>query len=80
MNKAGKEFNFWFNVVFTLIMYYVVISSTSLKLSQFYVGLLALPVIIIALFIIKVQMKKKKVLQSEHKLDKEIKKLKNQEG
>ena len=79
MNKAGKEFNFWFNIIFTLIMYYIVISSTSLKLSQFYVGLLVLPVIIIAVIRVKVQMNKKKVLQSEHKLDKEVNKLKEKD-
>ncbi len=79
MNKAGKEFNFWFNVVFTLTMYYVVINSTSLKLSKYYLALLILPVIVVALIILKIQANKKKVLQSEHKLDKEVQKLKKQD-
>ena len=79
MNKAGKEFSFWFNVVFTFTMYYIVVNSTSLKLSEYYVGLLALPVIIVAVILLKIQLNKRKVLHSEHKLDKEVHKLKKKD-
>ena len=79
MNKTGKEFSFWFNIIFTLTMYYVVINSTSLKVSEYYVVLLTLPVILIALILLKIQIKKRKVLHHEHKLDKEVHKLKRKD-
>lgn len=79
MNKAGKEFSFWFNIIFTLTMYYIVINSTALKISEYYVGLLTLPGVIISLIVLKIQIKKRKVLHSEHKLDKEVQKLKKKD-
>lgn len=79
MNKTGKEFSFWFNVIFTLIMYYIVLNKTSLKLSEYYIGMLVSPVVIIILILLKIQIKKRKVLHSEHKLDKEVQKLKKKD-
>ena len=79
MNKTGKEFSLWFNVIFSITMYYVVINSTSLKVSEYYVVLLTLPVILIALILLKIQLNKRKVLHSEHKLDKEVHKLKKKD-
>lgn len=79
MNKTGKEFSFWFNVIFTLIMYYIVLNKTSLKLSEYYIGMLVSPVVIIILILLKIQIKKRKVLHHEHKLDKEVQKLKKKD-
>ena len=79
MNKTGKEFSFWFNIIFTLIMYYIVLNKTSLKLSEYYIGMLVFPIVIIILILLKIQIKKRKVLHSEHKLDKEVDKLKKKD-
>lgn len=79
MNKTGKEFSFWFNIIFTLIMYYIVLNKTSLKLSEYYIGMLVFPIVIIILILLKIQIKKRKVLHSEHKLDKEVHKLKKKD-
>ena len=50
-----------------------------MKLSEYYIGMLVFPIAIIILILLKIQIKKRKVLHHEHKLDKEVHKLKKKD-